>query len=191
MEEKTQRTTKGDLRWRRSEKRIMEAFAEGLETRPIKKISVTWLAERAEINKATFYLHYHDIYDLLSAYVDAQVKVIADQLPAYELFFSNPQRFAEKFLAVLEEADFLGLYKKLDENMLVGCLTRAVHARFHERYSASLSDRDYEEGWAETVFLFDGMLAVIIELPDVGSRKMAAMLGRLASGLRRPSPGTM
>lgn len=32
--------------------------------KPIEKITVTELAKLAEINKATFYLHYSDIYSL-------------------------------------------------------------------------------------------------------------------------------
>ena len=53
-----------DLRIERTQKNIREAFLRLRAKKPIEKITVKELAEMAYINKATFYLHYKDIYDL-------------------------------------------------------------------------------------------------------------------------------
>lgn len=53
-----------DLRVERTRRNIMNAFISLRGKKPIEKITVKELAEIAEINKATFYLHYRDIYDL-------------------------------------------------------------------------------------------------------------------------------
>ena len=53
-----------DLRTERTRKSIVNAFLELRVKKPIEKISIKELAELACINKATFYSHYHDIYDL-------------------------------------------------------------------------------------------------------------------------------
>lgn len=50
-----------DLRIERTRKSIINAFIELRAHKPIEKITVKELAERAYINKATFYSHYfHD-----------------------------------------------------------------------------------------------------------------------------------
>lgn len=43
-----------DLRYRRTERFLLEAFGEALEKRALDKITVTSLAAAADINKATF-----------------------------------------------------------------------------------------------------------------------------------------
>lgn len=53
-----------DLRTERTRRSIVNAFLELRAKKSIEKISIKELAELACINKATFYSHYHDIYDL-------------------------------------------------------------------------------------------------------------------------------
>ncbi len=53
-----------DLRTKRTRAGIKAAFMTLRAKKPLEKITVKELAELAEINKATFYLHYRDIYDL-------------------------------------------------------------------------------------------------------------------------------
>lgn len=53
-----------DLRIERTRQSIKNAFFELRKQKPLEKISVKELAELAYINKATFYTHYHDIFDL-------------------------------------------------------------------------------------------------------------------------------
>lgn len=43
---------------------IREAFFELLQEKPITKITIAEICERADIHRGTFYQHYHDIYDL-------------------------------------------------------------------------------------------------------------------------------
>jgi AcrR family transcriptional regulator len=49
---------------KRTQKSIKDAFFELRKKKSIDRISVKELSELAMINKATFYLHYSDIYDL-------------------------------------------------------------------------------------------------------------------------------
>lgn len=50
---------------RETKARIQETFLELMKKKSYTKISVREIAEKANINRATFYLHYQDIYDLL------------------------------------------------------------------------------------------------------------------------------
>ena len=56
---------KTDARVRYTKMRIKEAFCDCLKEKPVTKITVTEICERAEINRATFYTHYLDPFDLL------------------------------------------------------------------------------------------------------------------------------
>lgn len=53
-----------DLRIQRTRKCIQDAFVEIRKRKDIEKITVKEIAERAIINKATFYNHYESVYDL-------------------------------------------------------------------------------------------------------------------------------
>lgn len=53
-----------DLRCKRTEDSLTNAFLTLRSRKPIEKISIRELTELAVMNKATFYRHYRDIYDL-------------------------------------------------------------------------------------------------------------------------------
>ena len=53
-----------DLREKKTRRSITNAFLELRTKKPLEKITVKELCEKAEVSKATFYLHYKDIYDL-------------------------------------------------------------------------------------------------------------------------------
>lgn len=53
-----------DMRVEKTRRSIINAFLQIRASKPLEKITVKELSELAEINKATFYLHYHDVYEL-------------------------------------------------------------------------------------------------------------------------------
>lgn len=59
-----------DARVRYTKKVIRENLIELLQEKPLKKITVKELCERAEINRATFYKYYLDVYDLFEKIED-------------------------------------------------------------------------------------------------------------------------
>ncbi|HEY8420530.1 MAG TPA: TetR/AcrR family transcriptional regulator [Thermoclostridium sp.] len=54
-----------DRRVRKTKKQLRQALTELLEEKSVKDITVRELSERADINRATFYLHYRDVYDMV------------------------------------------------------------------------------------------------------------------------------
>lgn len=85
-----------DLRVKKTKKAIHNTFMELLKVKPISKISVTELAKAAEINKATFYLHYKDIFDLYQHTLRNFLCDIAAEITFMDLFFTDIERFATK-----------------------------------------------------------------------------------------------
>jgi len=56
---------KTDARVRYTKKVLRESLLRCLEEKPIQKVTVREVCERAELNRATFYKHYRDCYELL------------------------------------------------------------------------------------------------------------------------------
>ncbi|NOU90579.1 TetR family transcriptional regulator [Paenibacillus sp. LMG 31460] len=77
-----------DPRILRTRQLIRDAFVELIQEIDIEKISVNRIAERATINRVTFYLHYRDIPDLLEKMADDMVediKQIFNNSPATQI----------------------------------------------------------------------------------------------------------
>lgn len=55
---------KEDRRVKRTQKSLQLALAELMITKDLRSITVQELADKADIHRATFYSHYHDVYDL-------------------------------------------------------------------------------------------------------------------------------
>lgn len=69
----------------RTKKWIRQAFMELVsEKQDIDKISVTELAERADISKTTFYYHYEDIYSVAEEMENELISAIAENLEGIE-----------------------------------------------------------------------------------------------------------
>lgn len=67
-----------DLREKKTKRSIKNAFLQLRAQKPLERITVKELAESAEISKATFYLHYRDIYDLSGQLQDEVIQDILD-----------------------------------------------------------------------------------------------------------------
>ncbi len=72
---------KTDARSRYTRKVIRDSFYALLKEKPVEKITVRELCEKAEINRATFYKHYQDCYDLLDK-IEEEALVHFDELLA-------------------------------------------------------------------------------------------------------------
>lgn len=76
---------KEDLRVIKSKQAIKEAFIELVEIKGFDKISVCDIANRANINRNTFYLHYEDKEDLVRKILYESVGKVYDKLVGYNI----------------------------------------------------------------------------------------------------------
>lgn len=74
-----------DLRVKRTTKNIKDAFFELRKKKSLDKISIKELSELAMINKATFYLHYRDIYELSDKLESEMIDGIIDEIRGINL----------------------------------------------------------------------------------------------------------
>ena len=84
-----------DLREKKTKRNIKNAFIELRTRKPLERISVKELAELAEISKATFYLHYRDIYDLSDSLQREVIQNVLDSIPQPEILMYDTPKFTE------------------------------------------------------------------------------------------------
>lgn len=133
---------KKDLRYSRTEKLLREAFWELLSTKPIEKITIRDLTERAAVNRCTFYHHYQDIYDLLERVEDEMLKEVLELMRAF-----HPNReedvsrqYFECFCQyIYENRIFYSVLMNGQESRFIKKMLRMI-----AQYMAGLSGKDYE-----------------------------------------------
>lgn len=91
-----------DLRTKRTRASIREAFLTLRAKKPLEKITVKELAELAQINKATFYLHYRDIYDLSDQIENEVLKETLGSLKPGDPVLDDPAAFVRRLIAACE-----------------------------------------------------------------------------------------
>ncbi|NMO98255.1 TetR/AcrR family transcriptional regulator [Paenibacillus lemnae] len=67
-----------DRRIERSRQMIMQAFIGLLEEQEFEKITIQGIADRANVNRGTVYLHFTDKYDLLEQSVETYLMMLVD-----------------------------------------------------------------------------------------------------------------
>ena len=72
-----------DRRIRKTQESLQLAMATLLQKKPLSSITVKELCAKADINKSTFYLHYHDIYDCASRMYNSIISKMTGLLEQY------------------------------------------------------------------------------------------------------------
>lgn len=125
-----------DLRVKRTKKSIINAFLQLCAKKPPERITVKELADLAEINKATFYLHYKDIYDLLEQLENDLFERVFDSIAHPNSVLSEPRLFirelVEGFIANKELIDII--FGKTRRNVLADKIECEVRKFIFEKY---------------------------------------------------------
>lgn len=85
-----------DLRIEKTRKSIINAFLEMRSKKELEKVTVKEICEKAQINKSTFYSHYHDIYDLSEQLETELVHSIIEQMNHPEYVIEKPELFSQE-----------------------------------------------------------------------------------------------
>ena len=117
-----------DRRIQRTRNSLFSAFIELRATKPVEKITVKELTEKANISKQTFYLHFQDIYDL-SEYLenDALLSLIGD-IPNPEYMLTNPAEASRQLCNAFINQGHLFSILFPDDNRSYGVLTNKLDA---------------------------------------------------------------
>ena len=85
-----------DLRVKKTKASIINAFLTLRSKKPLERISVTELSAAAQINKATFYLHYKDIYDLSETLENELFENVFDSIEHPDAVLTDPKLFVRE-----------------------------------------------------------------------------------------------
>lgn len=100
---------KTDLRVIRTKKMIIDAFVDLSKTKEYEDITIQDIADKAMINRATFYAHFKDKQDLYEQILDVPIKAFADILDTEKLASGNTvklkklERILTKIFQVIQE----------------------------------------------------------------------------------------
>lgn len=96
-----------DLREKKTRRSIKKAFIKLRSGKPLEKITIKELVELAEISKATFYLHYKDIYDLSDYLQKEVIQDILQNLEHPELLLTDRTAFTTALFNAFSERQSL------------------------------------------------------------------------------------
>ncbi len=124
-----------DLRIQKTRAAIKKAFLDLRRKKPIEKITVTELSKLAEINKATFYLHYSDIYSLAEEIEDDAIDTLLENIQGLNKFMDDPQKHtAELYSAFMK-----------NRKMLNSIFSGSRHGNFANKIEQRIKARLYAE----------------------------------------------
>lgn len=174
---------KQDLRVKKTKRAIRQAFEHLLMTRPLPKITVTELAKEAEINKATFYLHYTDIYDLYTQALSEHLQMLVDRIDFMDLFFTDPSAFISRLTALSNGQPFFQNDPYLTQDNL------QYNQMAMQIFCEKIADKALKTGFIpatdenrmKLIFLYSGLGTLFRTYPDAEHRRMAADIFLTAS----------
>ena len=136
------RDVKMDRRSRRTSNALTAALIARLKETPLKNITVTELAERADVNRATFYVHFQDVYDMFDQVKLEFCDICRDLVDAHshELARNENRPFLEdifRYFAANEDA-FATIFGENADGAFFGEVIDVVR----DRYLAAVSPLD-------------------------------------------------
>ena len=124
-----------DIRIKKTKKAIADAFLTMASQKPIEKITVTDIIKEAQINKSTFYAHYHDIYDLMDVLRNEAIEMVVSNMHYLSNLFDDPRSF------FLEMYDALSICKSESIQPFINS-----NRTFSEQLSQAMRNKAVEQG---------------------------------------------
>ncbi len=173
---------KTDRRVKYTKMVIKDSFVKFLKQKPISKISVKEICNDADINRATFYAHYLDQYDLLQRIENEIIDDINQYLKGYDFKDNNliPLEMTEKILEyIVENAELFDILLNSNGDMkfqqeVIKIIGRQHFISMIENYSLNKEDAEYIY-----YFLASGAVGVIQLWLKGGMKKPAKEIAEL------------
>ena len=126
-----------DLRVEKTRRSIINGFLELRARKPLEKIRVRELCEKAQINKSTFYTHYQDIY-ALSEKLEKEVvdSILQSIVKGQDYSVKNSDIFARNlYMACLANSSLINIvFSGKNKSRLADCLEEEVKKLIWRKY---------------------------------------------------------
>lgn len=170
-----------DLRIRRTRSRLGNALVALIQEKPVDKVTVREVLNRASVGRSTFYLHYRDMDDLF-------LSVLEDGLEMWTTALSKQQENSRRLAPVMEffahVASARKLYRALVDSgrihaffdLAQGYFARGIARRLKEMSLANLVQRDLD---ARSHALAGNLLSLLKWWLDRGARESPKAMDEL------------
>lgn len=181
-----------DARVRYTKQVIRESFVKLRSQKPVEKITVLELCEMAEINRATFYKYYRDIYDLKAQCEQEMIEALISQLRAADLPHARDNLLAILNAMYQSRDRYLALRGFNDLHLIHTLIERTFEERKDYLMQATHPQDQQENLWAYH-FMCTGAASVLLEWVSRGMQespeKVAACLDGMITRLFACSSG--
>lgn len=171
-----------DLRVKKTTNSIINAFLQLRAKKPLERITVKELSDLAEINKATFYLHYKDIYDLSETLENELFERVFNSIEHPNSVLSEPKLFTreltEGFISNQSLIDII--FSNDRRNILADKLEREVRKFIYERYPQY---KDAPELNIALTYMIKGSYYAYVENSEYDTDKVITVIGEMAEGI--------
>jgi AcrR family transcriptional regulator len=135
-----------DLRKKRTQRSIINAFIELRAKKPLEKITVKELADTALIHKATFYQYYPDIYALSDCLEDEALEaILRDITSPDELFLTPKESSLRLYHAILSQGElFFILFSGSRQNVLLDKLEKRLKENICARFPQYRNNLEFD-----------------------------------------------
>ena len=171
-----------DLRVKKTKNSIINAFLRLRSKKPLERITVKELADLAEINKATFYLHYKDIYDLSEQLENELFQSVFNSIEHPNSALSEPKLFirelTEGFISNQALIDII--FSDDRRSILADKLEREVRRFIFEKYPQY---KDTPELSIMLTYMIKGSYYAYAENRQFGTELLVSVIGDMAEGV--------
>ena len=171
-----------DLRIKKTKRAIRSAFYELIKEKPLEKITVREIAERAEINKTTFYAHYETVYDLVDQLEQEAVAEVISQLNTAQGLLSSPRAFVKEIYTLLSKNQ---LCTEFFSAPAMAQFTAHLHNAILEKVKQDgIDSTQYENIGAVLVFIFNGIAGLQASVPELAEAQLDTIATFVEGGVK-------
>jgi AcrR family transcriptional regulator len=135
-----------DRRIIKTKKAIRNAFAELLSEQELNSITVKDIADKADINRKTFYNYYNGVYQVIDEIENELIHVFESSINDvdFQEAMRDPQPVFEKLTAIISnDIEFYGYLMKMNENVsLVSKISDLLKFKVREAFTKQIGVSD-------------------------------------------------
>ena len=153
-----------DRRTKYTKKVIRETFIDLLSEKDISKVTVSEICKIADINRATFYRYYLDVFDLLKKMEEDFVEEVKDAYTKDDNYEQSLSYYAIALLTICYENQKLAkiLFTSTGKPYFLNSILEECYEKCKLRWIKAVPDIDEDDIEYATVFIFNGACLYII-----------------------------
>ncbi len=152
-----------DRRIKYTKNTIKETFINLLLEKDIKKITVSEICKLSDINRATFYRYYLDVYDLLDKIEEEFVEELKTAAHLNEENFNSVSSFSKELLTVfLKNKELVKILFNTNNNIyFLNDILEIAYEKCKQKWQSDLPNLSEEDIEYASIFIFNGALGVV------------------------------